>query len=186
MGKFNFTPMGPGGPVIVEPARWEDSRGYFMESYSRREYAAAGIPDEFVQDNQSLSRRGVLRGLHYQRTRPQGKLVRVVRGSVLDVAVDLRRGSAAFAQWRSVLLSAENHRQFWIPEGFAHGFLALEDDTLLAYKCTEYYMPEYDAGIAWNDPSIAVDWELDKVGLRIEELVISDKDKALPTLAGSV
>ncbi|MDR2886070.1 MAG: dTDP-4-dehydrorhamnose 3,5-epimerase [Rikenellaceae bacterium] len=186
MGKFSFTPGRIEGLVIVEPARWDDARGYFMESYSRRDYAAAGIGYEFVQDNQSLSRRGVLRGLHYQRTRPQGKLVRVVHGSVLDVAVDLQRSSPTFGQWQSVLLSADNRRQFWIPAGFAHGFLALEDDSVLAYKCTEYYMPELDAGIAWNDPQVAIDWDLEKVGLGIDKLIISDKDRALPTVGRAV
>lgn len=183
MGKFNFIQTPLDGLTIVEPVVWSDERGFFMESYSLRDFEAGGIVAPFVQDNHSLSRRGVLRGLHFQRVKPQGKLVRVVRGSVLDVGVDLRPGSPTFGKWEAVLLSGENHRQLYLPPGFGHGFLALEDDTHLCYKCTDYYYPEHDAGIAWNDPKLAIGWQLEKAGLRIEDLIVSGKDRALPTLA---
>ncbi len=183
MGVFKFIPAGIEGVVIVEPASWADERGFFMESFAGRDFAAAGLPQEFVQDNHSCSRRGVLRGLHFQSEHPQGKLVRVVSGSVLDVAVDIRSGSPTFMKWTSAVLSADNRRQFYIPPGFAHGFLALEDDTNLLYKCTEYYMPEFDGGVAWNDSRINVDWRLGEWGLSESDLVISAKDRVLPSLS---
>ncbi len=185
MGKFNFTPGRLEGVIIIDPASYGDDRGFFMESYSRRDFQAAGLPMEFVQDNHSCSRRGVVRGLHFQRVKPQGKLVRVVRGSILDVAVDLRPGSPTFCQWETVLLSAENRREFYIPPGFGHGFLALEDDTHLIYKCTQYYYPQFDAGIVWNDKKIGIDWEFEKHGLGASGLILSAKDLALPTVAES-
>lgn len=180
MGNFKFIPTEIRGVTIVEPASYADERGFFMESFACRDFEAAGLPALFVQDNHSCSCRGVLRGLHFQSTRPQGKLVRVVSGSVLDVAVDIRPGSPTFMKWSSVVLSADNKRQFYIPPGLAHGFLALEDNTNLLYKCTEYYMPQYDAGMAWNDPQVAVDWQLDEWGLSEAELIISGKDRVLP------
>lgn len=183
MGKFSFIPTSLKGVTIIEPAVFEDGRGFFMESYSRRDFEAGGIRAEFVQDNHSLSRRGTLRGLHFQRVRPQGKLVRVVAGRALDVAVDLRRGSPTFLQWEAVELSAANQRMFYVPPGLAHGFLALEDGTHLLYKCTDYYHPQYDGGILWNDPAIGVDWNLAREGLTEGDLVFSPKDLALPPVS---
>ncbi len=182
MGNFNFIPTALEGVTVVEARRFEDPRGFFTESYTERDFAAAGIGVRFVQDNHSLSRRGVLRGLHFQHPRVQGKLVRVVTGSVLDVAVDIRPASPTFRRWVAVELSAANGRQLYIPGGFAHGFLALEDGTNLVYKCTDYYDPASDGGIAWDDPATGVDWGLEKYGLERAQLVISDKDRALPRL----
>lgn len=183
---FIFTDTALEGVKIIEPAAYADNRGFFMESYSRRDFADAGITEDFVQDNHSWSRRGVLRGLHFQKEYPQGKLVRVVTGSVLDVAVDIRPGSSAFGRWVTALLSASNRRQLYIPPGFAHGFLALEDDVNLMYKCTQLYMPQYDAGIIWNDPAIGIDWGLEQAGLSLSDLILSPKDLALPVLAGAL
>jgi dTDP-4-dehydrorhamnose 3,5-epimerase len=147
------------GLVVLEPEVFGDARGWFFESYSRRDLAAAlGRPVDFVQDNHSRSARGVLRGLHYQRPFPQGKLVRVVRGEVFDVAVDLRRGSPTFGRWVGERLSAENRRQVFIPEGFAHGFLTLSDEAELLYKATDYYHPETERCIRWDDPALAIAW----------------------------
>lgn len=167
------------GVLILEPKVFGDSRGYFMESFSQRDFAAAtGLEVEFVQDNQSLSHKGVLRGLHFQHApHAQAKLVRVVRGKVLDVAVDLRPSSPTFGGYVAVELSGDNHRQLFIPKGFAHGYLTLEDDTIFQYKCDEYYHPASEGGIAWNDPQIAIDW-----GVSEEEVTLSTKDKAWPLL----
>ena len=155
------------GVVIVEPAVFRDERGWFMESFNEAHFhaalAARGLPAPraFVQDNHSCSRRGVLRGLHYQLPpHGQGKLVRVVQGAAFDVAVDIRRGSPTFGRWAGAELSAANRRQMWIPEGFAHGFLALEDETHFLYKTTDYYAPEYERSLLWNDPALAIDWPL--------------------------
>ncbi|MDC7220360.1 MAG: dTDP-4-dehydrorhamnose 3,5-epimerase [Spirochaetales bacterium] len=166
------------GPVIVEPAVFADSRGYFLESFRKDQFAQNGIAEDFLQDNHSLSSKGTLRGLHFQ-TDPaaQGKLVSVITGAVWDVAVDLRKGSPTFGKWFGVELSGENHRMFYIPPGFAHGFLTLEDNTHFVYKCTAYYSPEHDGGIRWNDPDLAIDWPGN-----VEPLV-SDKDGTLPFLA---
>jgi len=158
---------------IIEPRVFGDQRGYFYESYNRRRLREClGLDYEFVQDNHSKSARGVLRGLHYQIEQAQGKLVRVARGSVYDVAVDIRRSSANFGIWTGQVLSAENCRQLWIPPGFAHGFLVLEDDTEFLYKTTDYYAPEHERTILWNDPELAIDWPLDGI-----ELNISAKDE---------
>lgn len=148
------------GVLILEPAVFRDERGFFLESFNQRSFdQAVGRPVQFVQDNHSCSRRGVLRGLHYQvAPHAQGKLVRVVRGSAFDVAVDLRRDSPTFARWVGVTLDAQEQRQLWIPAGFAHGFLALEDDTHFLYKTTDFYARECERAIAWNDPTIAIDW----------------------------
>jgi dTDP-4-dehydrorhamnose 3,5-epimerase len=147
------------GVLLVEPKVFGDARGFFYESFNRRELeAAAGRPLDFVQDNHSRSRRGVLRGLHYQVPRPQGKLVRVVRGEVFDVAVDLRRGSPTFGRWVGERLSEENRRQLWIPEGLAHGFLVLSDEAEFLYKVTDYWSPEHERTIRWDDPTLAVAW----------------------------
>lgn len=147
--------------LIIEPKVFGDERGFFFESFNERQFAdAAGRQAAFVQDNHSRSQRGVLRGLHYQLTNPQGKLVRVVSGEVLDVAVDIRRRSPTFGQWVSVLLSEENKRQLWIPEGFAHGFVVLSETADFLYKTTDYYNPAAERSIAWNDPTLAIDWQL--------------------------
>lgn len=168
------------GLLILEPAVFSDERGFFMETYSRDRYREAGIEVEFVQDNFSSSRKGVLRGLHYQAPpMDQGKLVSVVRGRVLDVAVDIRFGSPTYGKHVAVELSAENHKQFWIPAGFAHGFVALEDDTLFAYKCTNTYSKEHDRGILWNDPAIGIEWG-------VPDPIVSEKDKAHPLLTDIV
>ncbi|MFW5857883.1 MAG: dTDP-4-dehydrorhamnose 3,5-epimerase, partial [Planctomycetota bacterium] len=143
------------GVVLVEPEVHGDRRGFFLEAYNARDFAAVGIDDVFVQDNHSLSRRGVLRGLHYQLGQPQAKLVRVIRGEVYDVAVDVRRGSPHFGRWTAVTLSAENKLQLYVPKGFAHGFCVLSTEAEFVYKCSDYYAPAEERGIAWNDPALA-------------------------------
>jgi dTDP-4-dehydrorhamnose 3,5-epimerase len=163
------------GLRIIEPAVFGDDRGYFMECWNAERYGAADLPDAFVQSNLSRSGPGVVRGLHYQYPEPQGKLVSVLEGRVFDVAVDIRPDSPTFRQWAGVELSAENHRQFWIPEGFAHGFCVLGASALLSYLCTSVYRAEYDAVIAWNDPDLAVRWPVETAGL-------SAKDAAAPML----
>jgi dTDP-4-dehydrorhamnose 3,5-epimerase len=153
-----------------------DSRGYFFEAWSERDFSAAGLDMRFVQDNQSLSSRGVLRGLHFQKTRPQGKLVRAIQGEIFDVAVDLRPGSSSRGKWYGLTLSGEKQNQFYIPEGFAHGFLVLSESAVFAYKCTDFYYPEDEGGIIWNDPSIGIQWpDLDM------DYLLSEKDKKLPS-----
>ena len=158
MGKFQFIQTELPGVIIVEPTVFGDARGYFMETFQKEEFAAAGIDCEFVQDNQSSSTRGVLRGLHFQTEHTQGKLVRVVKGEVFDVAVDCRPGSATFGKWTGVVLSSENKRQFYVPQGFAHGFLVLSDEAEFCYKCTDYYTPSAEGGIPYNDPTIGIEW----------------------------
>ena len=158
MGKIQLTKTPIEGLCIIEPAVFGDERGYFMETYNRHDMEALGLDMEFVQDNQSMSTKGVLRGLHFQKQYPQGKLVRVIVGTVYDVAVDLRAGSRTYGQWYGVELSEKNKKQFYIPEGFAHGFLVLSDMAVFSYKCTDYYHPEDEGGLAWNDPQIGVDW----------------------------
>ena len=166
------------GLLVIEPKVFADERGFFMESFKASDFAAFGITQDFVQDNHSKSRKGVIRGLHFQRAPyAQGKLVRVTRGRAWDVAVDLRKGSPTFGTWCAVELSADNHLLFWIPEGFAHGFLALEDDTELLYKCTAEYNPTSDAGVRWNDPDIGVAWP--QIGV---SPLLSTKDAVLPLL----
>ena len=159
------------GVVILEPDVYSDERGFFLESYNKRVLAKCGINDEFVQDNHSRSVKNVLRGLHYQIQQPQGKLVRVTAGEVFDVVVDLRRHSATFGKWSGFTLSAGNKCIAWIPQGFAHGFLALSDYAELLYKTTDYYAPEYERSILWNDPEIGIDWPLR------EEPILSIKDR---------
>lgn len=178
--KFSYTPIE--GLVVIEPTVYGDDRGYFMETFRESDYAEAGITTRFVQENESMSARAVLRGLHFQRTEPQAKLVRVVSGALLDVAVDLREGSVTYGKWHAELLSAKNRRQMFIPEGFAHGFLALENDTRLNYKCSRYYAPQDEDGIAWNDPTLAIDWQLERWGIELSELIISEKDCKWPNL----
>ena len=166
------------GLLVIEPKVFADERGFFMESFKASDFAAFGILQDFVQENHSKSKKGVIRGLHFQRAPyAQGKLVRVVRGSAWDVAVDLRKGSTTFGRWYAQALSAENHLLFWIPEGFVHGFLALEDDTELLYKCTAEYSQTSDGGIRWNDPDIGVAWP--QIGV---PPLLSSKDAVLPLL----
>lgn len=184
MSKFKKTETTIEGLIVIDPTVFGDARGFFMETYAKRDYDALfGSEVEFVQDNHSKSRRGVLRGLHFQTQHSQGKLIRVVAGAVYDVAVDLRPESPTYGQWYGVELSAENKRQIYVPPHFAHGFLTLADDTEFLYKCTDYYHPEFDAGVRWNDPQIGVDWRLEQYGFRPEELLLSDKDRAQPLLA---
>ena len=178
-GNFQFTELNISGVFLVEPVRFGDARGYFMETYKRNDFAAAGICAEFVQDNQSGSRKGVLRGLHFQKNFPQGKLVRVLSGEVFDVAVDLRAGSSTYGKWAGAFLSADNRKQLWIPRGFAHGFVVVSESAEFAYKCDEIYHPEDEGGIAWNDPDIAIKWP------DVGEITVSDKDSRNPTLAES-
>jgi len=163
------------GCRVIEPAVFGDERGFFYETWNAERFAALGLPDRFVQSNVSTSSRGVLRGLHYQWPRPQGKLVSVLEGEVYAVAVDIRRGSPTFGRWEAVVLSAENRKQFWIPEGFAHGFAVLSERALFSYLCTDVYVKEVDAGIRWNDADIAVDWP-------ISTPTLSAKDENAPFL----
>ena len=161
------------GPVILEPTVFGDERGYFFESYNERVFEEAGGPVRFVQDNESRSRRGVVRGLHFQKGEwAQAKLVRVVSGRVLDVAVDIRKDSPTFGRYVAVELSGENHRQFFIPRGFAHGFSVLSEDCVFQYKCDNFYHPEAEGAVAWNDPDIGIDWQLPP-----EEIILSAKDR---------
>ncbi|WP_156167332.1 dTDP-4-dehydrorhamnose 3,5-epimerase [Aurantiacibacter marinus] len=160
------------GPLIIEPDVFGDERGFFMESWSAAKFASAGLNPNFVQDNHSRSQKGVLRGMHFQNPGPQGKLVRVVSGAVFDVAVDLRRSSPGFGKWTGVELSAENKRMFWVPQGFAHGFLTLEDDTDFLYKCDASYAPGNEHSLAWDDPEVAIDWPTE--GLTVQ---LSAKDR---------
>lgn len=180
MSKFKAIPTPIEGLIVIEPTVFGDARGFFMESYSERDFAEIGIDDKFVQDNHSKSARGVLRGLHFQREHTQGKLVRVTAGGVLDVAVDLRPESRTYGASFSVELSAENKRMFYIPPRFAHGFLTLENNTEFLYKCTDYYHPESDGGIIWNDPILCIDWQFERYGIDQKYLNVSDKDKKHP------
>lgn len=148
------------GLLIIEPQVFGDERGFFIETWRASRYREAGIEGEFVQDNHSRSRRGILRGLHYQIQNPQGKLVRVTDGEVFDVAVDLRKSSATFGQWYGAVLSASNHRQMWVPPGFAHGFYVMSESADFLYKCTEYYAPEFERSLRWDDPEIGIEWPL--------------------------
>lgn len=168
---MNVTRTAIDGVLILEPRVFGDARGFFFESWNRRAFeAGVGGPVEFVQDNHSRSTRGVLRGLHYQVVRPQGKLVRVVAGEVFDVAVDIRQGSPTFGRWVGVELSAENKRQLWVPPGLAHGFVVLSESADFLYKTTDYYFPEHERCIRWDDPTLAIDWRLDGPP------VVSEKD----------
>lgn len=173
MGQFQFTKTGIEGLVVVEPKVFGDNRGYFMETYNYNDFKAAGLDMVFVQDNQSKSKKGVLRGLHFQKKTPQGKLVRVVSGEVYDVAVDLRKGSDTYGKWYGVLLSAENKKQFYVPEGFAHGFVVMSETAEFVYKCTRFYDPSDEGGLMWNDPEIGIDWPVPENA----ELLLSEKDQ---------
>lgn len=175
MGKFNFIETEIPGVVVIEPTVFGDDRGYFMETYQIDDFAAAGIDKPFVQDNQSRSTKGVLRGLHFQIEHPQSKLVRVVSGEVFDVCVDLREGSPTYGQWEGVILSAENKRQFFVPRGFAHGFLVLSDTAEFCYKCDDVYHPNDEGGYRYDDPAFGIEWpEIDC------EINLSDKDQVHP------
>jgi dTDP-4-dehydrorhamnose 3,5-epimerase len=164
------------GCIVIEPKVFGDARGFFLETYNQERYAEAGLPDRFVQDNLSFSARGVLRGLHYQFPTMQGKLVSVLQGEVLDVVVDIRRGSPTFGKWHSEHLSAENKRQFYVPVGFAHGFVVVSETALFSYKCTDFYRPQEEGSILWNDPAIGIDW-------CITNPTLSAKDAAAPLLS---
>lgn len=178
MSNFNFIETKIKDLYIVEPKVFGDNRGYFMESYNKKAFEEAGLTMEFVQDNESKSKKGVLRGMHFQTKHTQGKLVRVTEGEVYDVAVDLRKGSPTFGMWEGVLLTAENKKQFYVPEGFAHGFLVVSDTATFNYKCTDFYAPEYDSGLLWNDSDVRIEWPLDG----IEEILLSEKDRNQKTL----
>ncbi|MCF0216843.1 MAG: dTDP-4-dehydrorhamnose 3,5-epimerase [Fibrobacteraceae bacterium] len=178
MGKFNFIKTGIEGVTIIEPTVYGDHRGYFMETYNAKEFNDAGLTMVFVQDNESRSKKGVLRGLHFQKKNPQGKLVRVIEGEVFDVAVDLRKNSPTFGKWEGVVLSAEKKNQFYIPEGFAHGFLVLSETATFVYKCTRLYDPTDEGGLAWNDPAIGIEWPV----LSDFKPLLSEKDTKNPVL----
>ena len=163
--------------LIIETKIFKDDRGFFIESYNLRDFTSLGINVNFVQDNHSMSKKGVLRGMHFQLKHPQGKLVRVISGRVFDVAVDLRLSSPTFGKWYGIELSCDNGLQFYIPPGFAHGFLALEENAHFFYKCTDFYYPNDELGIKWNDKDVGIQWPIHQV----EEIIISDKDRKLPT-----
>lgn len=194
MGQIRLTACPIDGLYVIEPTVHGDARGYFMETYNRRDMEEAGLKMVFVQDNQSSSSKGVLRGLHFQKQFPQGKLVRVIKGAVFDVAVDLRAGSKTFGQWFGVELTEENKKQFYISEGFAHGFLVLSETAEFCYKVTDFWHPGDEGGLAWNDPSIGIQWpgltgaypgSADASGYRLQdgtELNLSEKDQRWSTL----
>ena len=195
MGQIKVTKCPIAGLYIIEPKVHGDNRGYFMETYSQRDMAEAGLNMVFVQDNQSMSVKGVLRGLHFQKEYPQGKLVRVIKGRVFDVAVDLRSGSETYGQWYGVELTEENRKQFYISEGFAHGFLVLSDTAEFCYKVTDFYRPGDEGGLAWNDPAIGIQWPevlgdypgtASAAGYTLADgtpLILSDKDQKWEVLS---
>ena len=176
MSNFKFIKTEIEDVIIVEMTAFGDSRGYFMETYEEHKFAEGGITAKFVQDNQSKSTKGVLRGLHFQKTHPQAKLVRVIKGEVYDVAVDLRKNSHTYGKYIGAVLSAENKKQFFIPRGFAHGFLVLSDEAEFCYKCDDFYHPEDEFGLMWDDKTIGIKWPLDE----IDKLNLSEKDKNNP------
>lgn len=177
MGKITVTDNCNGiqGLKVIEPTVFGDERGYFVETYNYNDFAAAGIDCQFVQDNQSASKKGVLRGLHFQINYPQDKLVRVVNGEVFDAAVDLRPGSETFGKWFGVVLSAENKKQFFVPKGFAHGYLVLSDYAEFCYKVTDFYHPGDEGGLLWNDPAIGIEWPMPD-GMTMEDIVLLERD----------
>ena len=176
---FNVIKTEIEGVVILEPRVFGDNRGYFMETYNKNDFEDAGLHYDFVQDNQSKSTKGVLRGLHFQKLHPQAKCVRVLEGEVYDVAVDLRKGSPTYGKYVGVVLSGENKRLFMIPRGFAHGFVVLSDTAVFTYKCDDFYHPEDEGGIMWNDPDIGIDWPIK------ENILLSEKDKKHPAFKES-
>ena len=183
MGQFTFEACGEiEGLWEITPKVFGDNRGYFMETYQLEDFKAGGITEEFVQDNQSSSRKGVLRGLHFQKNHPQGKLVRVLQGEVFDVAVDLRAGSKTYGKWFGLVVSSEKKNMFYIPAGFAHGFLVLSETAEFAYKCMDYYHHEDEGGICWNDPAIGIDWPLTED----MEIVTAKKDTEYPPFTGQI
>lgn len=179
VGNFQFIETAIPDVWMIEPKKYGDERGYFMETYRESDFRAAGLDYRFVQDNQSKSKRGVLRGLHFQKRYPQAKLVRCIEGEVFDVCVDLRANSPTYGKWAGVVLSAEKGNQFMIPRGFAHGFLVLSETATFCYKCDEIYHPEDEGGIIWNDPKIGIGWQ------NVDEIILSEKDKCHPTLKES-
>ena len=176
IGNFLFKETSIEGVIIIEPKKYGDNRGYFMETYKEADFNAAGINNVFVQDNQSKSKKGGLRGLHFQKKFPQAKLVRCIEGEVFDVCVDLRKDSPTYGKWEGVILSAEKGNQFMIPRGFAHGFVVLSETATFCYKCDELYHPEDEGGLMWNDPEIGIDWPFKG------EVLLSEKDKIHPSL----
>ncbi|MCB2295321.1 dTDP-4-dehydrorhamnose 3,5-epimerase [Clostridium algoriphilum] len=178
MGNFTFNKTKINGVYIIESKVFGDNRGYFTETYNKEHFQEAGLDMTFVQDNESKSSKGVLRGLHFQRKHSQGKLVRVTSGEVFDVAVDLRKGSTTYGKWEGVVLSENNKKQFYIPKGFAHGFLVMSDEAVFNYKCTDFYSPEYDGGVMWNDDDINIKWPIDG----IDNVLLSEKDMVHPKL----
>ena len=184
MTKFTKTATSIDGVYIIEPTVFGDERGYFMETYSKADFEEIGLNYDFVQDNQSRSKKGVLRGLHFQKENTQAKLVRCIRGAVFDVAVDLRPGSKTYGKWVGVVLTEENKKQFMIPRGFAHGFLVLSDVAEFAYKCDDVYNHEAEGGLRWNDETVAIKWPFEELGadFKMEDLLTSEKDGNWPTL----
>lgn len=180
MGKFKKNETSIEGVYVIEPTVFGDDRGYFMETYSETEFAEIGITNKFVQDNQSKSRKGVLRGLHFQKENSQAKLVRVIKGAVYDVAVDLRPGSATYGKYEGVLLTEENKKMFMIPRGFAHGFLVVSDEAEFVYKCDDIYNHEAEGGLRWDDPDVNIAWPME--GISKDELLTSEKDGKWPSL----
>ena len=180
MVKLKKTDTKIDGVCIVEPTVFGDNRGYFMETYNKSDFQEIGLDYDFVQDNQSKSKKGVLRGLHFQKENTQAKLVRCIKGEVFDVAVDLRPGSKTYGQWEGVVLSEENKKMFMIPKGFAHGFLVLSDEAEFTYKCDDVYNHEAEGGLAWDDPQIGIKWPMEN--LKPEDLITSDKDAKWPSL----
>lgn len=176
MGKFKKIETGIEGLYVIEPTVFEDDRGFFMETYSKKEFEDIGINTEFVQDNQSKSTKGVLRGLHFQINYPQSKLVRVIKGEVYDVAVDLRKDSKTYGKYYGIILSEKNKTQFLIPRGFAHGFLVLSDEAEFVYKCDDFYHPGDEGGLIFDDKTINIDWPFDKIGGK-DKIILSEKDK---------
>lgn len=179
VGNFKFIETSISGVYVIESKKYGDNRGYFMETYKEKDFKEAGLNYNFIQDNQSRSRKGVLRGLHFQKKFPQAKLVRCIEGKVFDVCVDLRKGSSTYGKWEGVVLNAEEGNQFMIPRGFAHGFVVLSDTATFCYKCDELYHPEDEGGIMWNDPDIGIKWPYD------DELILSEKDEHHPSLKDS-
>lgn len=176
MGKIKVTECGIDGLYVIEPKLIADDRGYFAEIYNQKEMSEIGLGMDFVQENQSMSTKGVLRGLHFQKQYPQGKLLRVLRGRIFDVAVDMRKESPTYKKWFGIELSSENKKQFYVSEGFAHGFLVLSDIAEVAYKCTDFYHPGDEGGVIWNDPDIGIKWPIEE-GMKI---ILSEKDKNWP------
>lgn len=170
------------GLVVIEPKIYSDERGFFYEFFNRQQLLKCGIDEEFVQGNHSKSNFGVLRGLHFQKEQAQGKLIRVLKGKILDIVVDLRKDSETFGKYFKIILSESNRKMLFVSKGFAHGFLTLQDDTEIEYLCTDFYAPAFDSGVIWNDKDLDIDWELEKYGLEEGNLIISEKDKNQQTL----